>query len=67
MTEEKKEEGKPFNEPNEASLPAAAPQLRPNEVKVTTANAPIVMVALLQEIRDQNKKILSFYEAAANG
>jgi len=69
MSEEKKETGKPFTATNEATLPAAAPKPapgKPGEVRVTSENAPLVMVALLQEIRDQNKKILAYYEEAAN-
>lgn len=53
---------------NDAKLREVAQKKNPNEVKVTVENAPLVIVALLTEIRDQNKKILSFYEkAGVNG
>ena len=46
-------EGTPVQDNNEATI-----QPRANEVKVTSANASLVMVALLTELRDLNKKIL---------
>jgi hypothetical protein len=68
----KKEKGKPVRSTNGASLlPAGVPQPRSEEgsttVKVTIENAPLAMVALLREIRDQNAKILKYFEAANNG
>lgn len=65
----KKEAGKTVRSTSSGNLPAALkkPTGKPGEVKVTVENAPLVIVQLLSEIRNQNAKILKYFEEAANG
>lgn len=62
------EEGKPVRSTNETVLPAAVQTVpTTSTVKVTLENAPLVAVQLLSEIRNDQKRILRFFEEANNG